>query len=117
MWDYFLASAYFQLGLPVPPNIGPGQVDTVQRDMVDRVHGMWVEARTKYMRRNLDHMSIMLSTWTTARVSGTKTRSIESATTCTSKHTTYITNDFVPIADPPPRLGVPPLGKSAAAVL
>jgi hypothetical protein len=73
MWDYFLASAYSQLGLPVPPNTGPGQVDTVQRGMVDRVHGMWVEARTKYTRRNLDHMSIMLSTWTTARVSGTNT--------------------------------------------
>lgn len=117
MWDYFLASAYSQLGLPVPPNTGPGQVDTVQRDMVDRVHGMWVEARTKYMRRNLDHMSIMLSTWTTARVSGTKTRSIEGATTCTSKHTTYFTDGSVPIADPSPRIGVQPLGKSAAAVL
>ncbi|RSH90694.1 hypothetical protein EHS25_001299 [Saitozyma podzolica] len=67
MWDYFLSSAYSQLNLPVPPNTGPGQMDTVQRGMVDRVHGMWVEARSKYMRRNLDHMSIMVSTWTTAR--------------------------------------------------
>jgi hypothetical protein len=115
MWDYFLSSAYSQLNLPVPPNTGPGQVDVVQRSMVDRVHGMWVEARTKYMRRNLDHMSIMLSTWTTARVSGTKTRSIGSATT--SPSISLVVLIFVPIADPSPRIGVSPLGKSAATLL
>ena len=68
IWDYFLDSAYSQLPLP-KPRAKIGTVPMVKTYMLLKVHQMWVEGRIKYCRRNLDNMSIMLSTWKTARVS------------------------------------------------
>ena len=67
-YDYFLTFTQQQLGLRVPENSKVGSVHTVKQWMILDVQDMWVEARTKYCRRNLDTMCIMLSTWRTARV-------------------------------------------------
>lgn len=68
-YDYFLTFTHQQLGQRMPENNKVGSVHTVKQWMILAVQDMWVEARTKYCRRNLDTMCIMLSTWKTARVS------------------------------------------------
>lgn len=69
-YDYFLTFTHSALRRPIPDGahtMGTGKL--VKQWMLKDVHGMWCEARTKYCRRDLDTMSIMLSTWKVARVS------------------------------------------------
>ena len=70
IWNYFMREIHLHLGTPIPEDAKMGNVDTVKQWMLMRVHEMWCEARARYSRRNTDHMSIMLSTWKTARVRG-----------------------------------------------
>jgi hypothetical protein len=46
-----------------------GAVEQVPNELDDEIIQVWAEARRRYTRRNLDHLSIMLSTWATGRVS------------------------------------------------
>lgn len=71
-YDYFLEFTHKALGKDVQQDsyrMGTGKL--VKQWMLKDVHHMWCEARKKYCRRNLDTMSIMLSTWKVSRVSQT----------------------------------------------
>lgn len=46
-----------------------GAIEEIRDEWKEEIIQIWAEGKRRYTRRNLDHMSVMLSTWRTARVS------------------------------------------------
>lgn len=46
-------------------------IKVIRDEWKEEIIQIWAEGKRRYTRRNLDHMSVMLSTWKTARVSCT----------------------------------------------